>query len=188
MSEPGGDPCMGLLLSRGSAVQRMFLSFVSFLVRSESPFLRPDPQQRQAVARRSCQGWPLQQPFDMPRPCMGLLLSRGSAVQRMFLSFVSFLVRSESPFLGPDPQQRQAVARRSCQGWPLQQPFDMPRPCMGLLLSRGSAVQRMFLSFVSFLVRSESPFLGPDPQQRQAVARRSCQGWPLQQPFDMPRP
>src|SRR6267154_4211640 len=59
MSKPGGDPCMGLLLSRGSAVQRMFLSFVSFFVRSESPFLRPDPQQRQAVARRSCQGWPL---------------------------------------------------------------------------------------------------------------------------------
>src|SRR6266849_7067210 len=40
MSKPGGDPCMGLLLSRGSAVQRMFLSFVSFFVRSESPFLR----------------------------------------------------------------------------------------------------------------------------------------------------
>src|SRR5215467_15823137 len=75
MSEPGGDPCMGLLLSRGSAVQRMFLSFVSFLVRSESPFLRPDPQQRQAVARRSCQGWPLQQPFDMPRPGPGHTLT-----------------------------------------------------------------------------------------------------------------
>src|SRR6266849_417397 len=40
MSKPGGDPCMGLLLSRGSAVQRMFLSFVSYFVRSESPFLR----------------------------------------------------------------------------------------------------------------------------------------------------
>ena len=62
MSKPGADPCMGLLLSRGSA-QRMFLSFVSFFVRSESPFLRPDPQQRQAVARRSCQGWPSHQPF-----------------------------------------------------------------------------------------------------------------------------
>ena len=35
-------PCMGLLLSRSSAVQRMS-SFVSFFVRSESPFLRPDP-------------------------------------------------------------------------------------------------------------------------------------------------
>src|ERR1700747_1771686 len=67
MSKPRGEPCMGLLLSRGSA-QRMFLSFVSFFVRSERPFLRPDPQQRQAVARRSCQGWPLHQPFDMLRP------------------------------------------------------------------------------------------------------------------------
>ena len=37
---------MGLLLSRSSAVQRMS-SFVSFFVRSESPFLRPDPQQGQ---------------------------------------------------------------------------------------------------------------------------------------------
>src|SRR5215467_9330020 len=37
---------MGLLLSRSSAVQRMS-SFVGFFVRSESPFLRPDPQQGQ---------------------------------------------------------------------------------------------------------------------------------------------
>ena len=44
-------PCMGLLLSRSSAVQRMS-SFVSFFVRSESPFLRPDPQRARAVARR----------------------------------------------------------------------------------------------------------------------------------------
>jgi hypothetical protein len=72
MSKPGADPCMGLLWSRGSAVQRMFLSFVSFFVRSESPFLRPDPQQRQAVARRSCQGWSLHQPFDMLRPCQAI--------------------------------------------------------------------------------------------------------------------
>src|ERR1700738_5633108 len=41
MSKPGGDPCMGLLLSRGSAVERMFLSFVSFFVRSESRFFVP---------------------------------------------------------------------------------------------------------------------------------------------------
>jgi hypothetical protein len=39
-------PCMGLFLSRSSAAQRMS-SFVSFFVRSESPFLRPDPQQGQ---------------------------------------------------------------------------------------------------------------------------------------------
>ncbi|WP_212491489.1 hypothetical protein, partial [Bradyrhizobium liaoningense] len=45
------------------------LSFVSFFVRSESPFLRPDPRQRQAVARRGCQGWPADQPFEMLRSC-----------------------------------------------------------------------------------------------------------------------
>src|SRR6516225_7481642 len=45
-SESAQGPCMGLLLSRSSAVQRMS-SFVSFFVRSESPFLRPDPQQGQ---------------------------------------------------------------------------------------------------------------------------------------------
>src|ERR1700757_4806199 len=88
------------------------LSFVSFFVRSQSPFLRPDPRFADVVARRSCQGWPSRQ------PCIGLLLSRGSAVQRMFLSFVSFFVRSQSPFLRPDPRFADVVARRSCQGWP----------------------------------------------------------------------
>jgi hypothetical protein len=33
------------------------LSF-SFFVRSQSPFLRPDPRFADVVARRSCQGWP----------------------------------------------------------------------------------------------------------------------------------
>ena len=42
---------MGLFLSRSSAVQRMS-SFVSFFVRSESPFLRPDPQQGQGRRAR----------------------------------------------------------------------------------------------------------------------------------------
>ena len=39
------------------------LSFVSFFVRSKSPFLRPDPRLADVVARRSCQGWPSHQPF-----------------------------------------------------------------------------------------------------------------------------
>ena len=38
-------------------------SFVSFFVRSESPFLRPDPHFACAGAHRSCQGWPSHQPF-----------------------------------------------------------------------------------------------------------------------------
>jgi hypothetical protein len=62
----------GASFVKGSAVQRMFLSFVSFFVRSESPFLRPDPQQRQAVARRSCQGWPSRQPCGMLRACQAI--------------------------------------------------------------------------------------------------------------------
>ena len=55
-------------------------------------------------------------------------------------------------------------------------------PCMGLFLSRSFSRATHFSSFVSFFVRSESPFLHPDPPQRQAVARRSYQGWsPLRQ-------
>src|SRR6202795_4731779 len=41
------------------------LSFVSFFVRSQSPFLRPDPRLVDVVARRSCQGWPSRQPCGM---------------------------------------------------------------------------------------------------------------------------
>src|ERR1700682_4922792 len=38
-------------------------SLVSFFVRSENPFLRPDPRFACAGARRNCQGWPSHQPF-----------------------------------------------------------------------------------------------------------------------------
>ena len=43
------------------------LSFVSFFVRSQSPFLRPDPRLADVVARSSCQGWPSRQPCGMLR-------------------------------------------------------------------------------------------------------------------------
>ena len=53
-------PCMGLFLSRSFSRAVHLSSFVSFFVRSESPFLRLRPE---AVARRSCQGWsPLRRP------------------------------------------------------------------------------------------------------------------------------
>src|ERR1700675_2159658 len=42
-------------------------SFVSFFVRSESPFLRPDRTSLAAGARRNCQGWPSHQPCDKLR-------------------------------------------------------------------------------------------------------------------------
>ena len=57
------NPCMGLFLSRSFSRAAHLSSFISFFVRSQSPFLRPDPPQRQAVAHRSCQGWsPLRRP------------------------------------------------------------------------------------------------------------------------------
>ena len=58
MPKPGGDPCMGLLLSRTLPERGSSFFIVSFFVRSGSPFLRPDPLFPLAVARRSCQGWP----------------------------------------------------------------------------------------------------------------------------------
>src|SRR6202165_5948478 len=45
------------------------LSFVSFFVRSQSPFLRPDPRFTDVVARRSCQGWPPRPRCGMRRAC-----------------------------------------------------------------------------------------------------------------------
>ena len=51
-------PCMGLCLSRSFGTPAHLLSFVSFFVRSESPFLRPDPRFAYVGALRSCQGWP----------------------------------------------------------------------------------------------------------------------------------
>lgn len=55
-------------LSRCSPAANL-LSFVSFFVRSQSPFLRPDPRFAGAVARRSRQGWPPRQPCGMLRGC-----------------------------------------------------------------------------------------------------------------------
>src|SRR4249920_289729 len=51
-------PCMGFCLSRSFGTPAHLLSFISFFVRSESPFLRPDPRFAYVGARRSCQGWP----------------------------------------------------------------------------------------------------------------------------------
>jgi len=48
------------------------LSFVSFFVRSQSPFLRPDPRFADVVARRSCQGWPPRQACGMLRACQAI--------------------------------------------------------------------------------------------------------------------
>ena len=63
-----GPPCMGPFLSSG--FRAAHLSFlIGFFVRPGIPFLRPDPQYCEAGARRSCQGWPSQQPCGTHRPC-----------------------------------------------------------------------------------------------------------------------
>ena len=49
-----------------------YVVLVSFFVRSQSPFLRPDPQFADVVARRSCQGWPPRQPCGMLRACQAI--------------------------------------------------------------------------------------------------------------------
>ena len=58
------------------------LSFVSFFVRSQSPFLRPDPRFADAVARRNCQGWPPRQPCGMLRALPGHTLTGSSTTAR----------------------------------------------------------------------------------------------------------
>ncbi|MDI2078164.1 hypothetical protein, partial [Bradyrhizobium sp. Mp27] len=45
-----GEPLYGASFVKKFGSATHVLSFVSFFVRSESPFLRPDPRQRQAVA------------------------------------------------------------------------------------------------------------------------------------------
>src|SRR5205807_10198386 len=56
-------------LSRSFDRAAHLFSFVSLFVRSESPFLRPDPRFAYVGARRSCQGWPPRQPCGTLCPC-----------------------------------------------------------------------------------------------------------------------
>jgi hypothetical protein len=51
-------PCMGPWKSSREFTACDFFLQLNFFVRLESPFLRPDPQCPNAVARRVCQGWP----------------------------------------------------------------------------------------------------------------------------------
>jgi hypothetical protein len=46
------------LESQAENSRHAFFLRPNFFVRLESPFLRPDPQRPNAVARRGCQGWP----------------------------------------------------------------------------------------------------------------------------------
>ena len=62
----------GAFLVKEFATAANRLSFVSFFVRSQSPFLRPDPRFADVVARRSCQGWPSRQLCGMLRACQAI--------------------------------------------------------------------------------------------------------------------
>src|SRR5712672_1026591 len=79
---------------------------------------------------------------------------------------------------------RQARLREASASEPLQKCRKRIRRCQnrGVTLVWGLSrsfdrVAHLFF-FVSFFVRSESPFLRPDPRFAYVGARRSCQGWP----------
>jgi hypothetical protein len=72
--------------SRGFLVWGFFCqgvsSFVSFFVRSQSPFLRPDSQLADVVARRSCQGWPSRRTLRHAPSLPGHTLTASSTTAR----------------------------------------------------------------------------------------------------------
>jgi hypothetical protein len=84
------------------------LSSVSF-VRSQSPFLRPDPRLADVVARRSCQGWPsaptLRHAPSLPRPYLDSLEHDGR------LGAIGMTIRGVPAF------GRGSVAPQPCIRW-----------------------------------------------------------------------
>ena len=68
-SESAPRPLYGAFLVKEFKQSGASFFFVSFFVRSESLFLRPDRGFAHAGARRSCQGWLSYQPCGMLRPC-----------------------------------------------------------------------------------------------------------------------
>ena len=71
----------GLFCQGGSTRGLSHFFYLSFFVRLESPFLRPDPHDRHAGARRSSQGWP-----PLWRPPQGLALTAPSTTARLGVS------------------------------------------------------------------------------------------------------
>src|SRR5664280_2073667 len=68
-SESAPGPLYGAFLVKKFKQGSPSFFFVSFFVRFESLFLRPDRGFAHAGARRSCQGWPLYQPCGILQPC-----------------------------------------------------------------------------------------------------------------------
>ncbi len=112
--------------------------------------------------------------YPFPRfPCMGLFFVKEFARASNLLSFVSFFVsffvRSQSPFLRPDPRFADVVARRSCQGWPSHQPFPtssaVARPHLDSFEHDGT------LGAIGMTIRGEPAF------GRGSVAPQPCIRW-----------
>jgi hypothetical protein len=82
-------------------------SLVSFFVRSENPFLRPDPRFACAGARRNCQGWPSHQPFPtssaVARPHLDSFEHDGT------LGAIGMTIRGE-PAFGRDQSRHNLVS------------------------------------------------------------------------------
>jgi hypothetical protein len=93
-------------VSMGDRSAHLF-SFVSFFVRSESPFLRPDPHFACAGAHRSCQGWPSHQPFPtssaVARPHLDSFEHDGT------LGAIGMTIRGE-PAFGRDQSRHNLVS------------------------------------------------------------------------------
>ena len=66
-----------------------------------------------------------------PRPLYGLFFVKELA-RAATLSFVGFLVRSQSPFLRPDLASLTSMRAKSVQGWLSPQPCGMLRPCQAI--------------------------------------------------------
>jgi len=92
--------------------RRIFFPSSVFFVRSESPFLRPDPHFAHAGARRSCQGWPSHQPsacFAFARPYLDSFEHDGT------LGAIEMTIRGEPAF------GRGSIAPQPCIRW-VQEP------------------------------------------------------------------
>ena len=79
-------PCMGPWKSSREFTACDFFLQLNFFVRLESPFLRPDPQCPNAVARRVCQGWPSLRYLLMLSAMPGQTLTNPSTAARSLWS------------------------------------------------------------------------------------------------------
>src|SRR3954454_10556631 len=72
------------------------LSYLGFFVRSDRPFLRPDPRYAHVGARRSCQGWPFAPTLQQASLFPGHTLTAPSTTARSVRP--GFTIRGEPAF------------------------------------------------------------------------------------------